>query len=112
MVRTFVRKSERGRTTADNMLAAVRQVKLQNKTIRSTAKDFKIPFRTLTRYCSKMTPDQIEGKEHLSIGYKRNRQLFSTEMERELVEYLKKSADIYYGLSQKAGVPTCHCPWY
>ena len=43
-----------------------------------------------------MTPDQIEGNEQLSIGYQRNRQLFSTEMERELVF---KSADIYYGLS-------------
>lgn len=46
-----------------------------------------------------MKLDQIEGNEQLSVGYKRNRQLFAIEMERELVEYLKKSADIFYGLS-------------
>uniref|UniRef100_A0A667XLM7 HTH CENPB-type domain-containing protein n=1 Tax=Myripristis murdjan TaxID=586833 RepID=A0A667XLM7_9TELE len=99
MVRTYVRKTERGRFAADTVLAAVRQVKLENKSIRSTAKDFNIPFRTLTRYCQKMSPEQIEGKKEVCVGYQKSQQIFSDEVERELVKYLIKSADIYYGLS-------------
>lgn len=48
-----------------------------------------------------MSPDEIEGKKELEVvvGYISNQQMFSGEVERELVEYLTKSADIYYGLS-------------
>jgi len=37
-----------------------------------------------------------------SVGYQRNRQVFTDQQEQLLVEYIKKASDIYFGLSPKA----------
>uniref|UniRef100_A0A3Q2CSW0 BED-type domain-containing protein n=1 Tax=Cyprinodon variegatus TaxID=28743 RepID=A0A3Q2CSW0_CYPVA len=64
--------------------------------------DFNINYRTLARYCKTFTPAEIQG--HTAIpttlaGYKSPRQVFSTEMELHLENYIKRSSDIYFGLS-------------
>lgn len=79
-MRNYKRKSERGKTPPDIMLRAAREVKLNNKSIRSVAKDFGIPDRTLTRFCSKVTVDEIEGHQPIpftNVGYIRIRQVIS-----------------------------------
>lgn len=103
-MRNFKRKSERGKTPPDVMLRAARAVKLQGQSVRSAASDFRIPFNTLRRYCSKFTLDELQaetGMPQTIVGYFKNRQVFTSIEESNLAEYIKKAADIYYGLTPK-----------
>ncbi|XP_063216749.1 uncharacterized protein LOC134542016 [Bacillus rossius redtenbacheri] len=103
-MRTYKRTSNRCQTSQDVVLTAVKKVKLEGKSIRSVAKDFGIPFRSLARYCSKVTEEKLIAPQDtppLTIGYKKLRQVFTNEQENEFADYLKKAADIYYGLSPK-----------
>nr|XP_053647291.1 uncharacterized protein LOC128698911 isoform X2 [Cherax quadricarinatus] len=103
MVRSYKRKTERSSTPADIMFRAAKRVKCEHKSIRGTARDFAIPFRTLARYCKKITDEQLKGEDKamLRVGYAAPRQVLSDDQEKELSTYLKQAADIYYGLSVK-----------
>jgi transposase-like protein len=80
MPRTYKRKTERANTAPDTVLRAVRAVRIENRSIRSVARDFGIPFRSLTRYCSRASEDDIRGISQnptFSIGYKKTHQVSS-----------------------------------
>ena len=103
MVRSYKRKTGRASTPADIMLRAAKRVKCEHNSIRRVARDFGVPFRTLARYCKKITDEQLKGEDEttLRIGYAAHRQVLSDGQEKELSTYLKQAADIYYGLSVK-----------
>ncbi|CAM1331982.1 Uncharacterised protein r2_g4084 [Pycnogonum litorale] len=104
MVRNYKKKTRRGETSGDIILSAVRLVRLQRKIIRATAKEFEINYRTLARYCQKMSQDEIEGTNVIpstSVGYLPNRRIFNEFQEKQLTEYIEKASDIYHGLSPK-----------
>ncbi|CAH2101772.1 unnamed protein product [Euphydryas editha] len=105
-MRTYKRKTNRGSTSKDVIDRACQQVIFDKKSINSTAKQFAIPYKTLQRHVVNMTkkieknPELSKSESTLdSVGYKRNRQIFSDEEELALESYLKKAADIYYGLT-------------
>lgn len=103
MVRTYNRKTEKGKTPLDVMIRAAKEVLINNRSRRSVAKDFGIPDRSLTRFCSKTTIAQLQSRNQtdFSIGYAKPRQIFTLEQEEMLVAYIKKASDVYYGLTPK-----------
>ncbi|XP_043116581.1 uncharacterized protein LOC122360199 [Puntigrus tetrazona] len=105
MVRTYKRKTNRASTAPDTMLKAVRQVLVFKKTIRGAAEEFGINYRTLARYCTKIPREEVEGSvEHPScaVGFIGARQVFSPELEAELVAYVLLASDVYYVLPPRA----------
>uniref|UniRef100_A0A3B4V0L0 HTH CENPB-type domain-containing protein n=1 Tax=Seriola dumerili TaxID=41447 RepID=A0A3B4V0L0_SERDU len=80
------------------MLRAVREVKPLNRTIRATAKEFQINYRTLAKYCNKISPSEVAGDAN-PCQYIKNRLVFSEEQESQLAEYIMMASDIYFGLS-------------
>lgn len=103
MPRNRKRITERGNTPADVIMRAINEVG-PGKSLRSVAKDYNINYRTLTRYYNKVKSQSTnENQITLSkVGYVKVRQIFSDKDEENLVEYLQKCADIYYGLSPHA----------
>ena len=86
------------------MLRAVRYVKSTGEIIRKTAESFGINYKTLSRYIKKFSDKEIKGEDSFpttTVGYIRNRQVFTNAQEIMIVEYLLKASDIYFGSSPK-----------
>lgn len=99
MVRNYMRITERGCVTDDVMERAMKKVLDESHSRRSVSEDFNIPIKTLSRYCDKYK--QNTEIFNNSIGYTKPRQVFSAVEKDELSKYIKKAADIYFGLSPK-----------
>ena len=101
MPRNYRRKSERGIAKPDEMLRAVRHIKSTGESIRKTAESFGINYKTLSRYRKKFSDEEINGEDSFpitTVGYTRNRQVFTDAQEIMIVEYLLKASNIYFGL--------------
>lgn len=105
MVRNFKKKTERGVTPPEVMSSALKRVSQDGKSIRKTAKEFQINYRTLTRYCKKFKLGEDVNDNNnilqISIGYSSPRRVFNEAAEQELVDYILGASNIYFGLSPK-----------
>jgi len=87
------------------MLRAVRNVNINKVSIRKTALEFKINYRTLARYCKKIPEkEQLDTKivtPTVDVGYIKNRMVFNETIESQLESYILRASDIYFDLSPK-----------
>ncbi|CAH2010133.1 unnamed protein product [Acanthoscelides obtectus] len=106
-MRTYKRRTERADTPKDVLERACHLIIFDTKSIDATSKKYNIPYKTLHRYVAKRK-EKLERNPNLtraeltldSVGYIKNRQVFTDEEEEEaFASYLKKVADIYYGLT-------------
>ena len=98
MVRKHKRRTERGKFTAADLQDAARKVNEDKRSIRSVAKEAGISHVTLNRYIKK----HRDGIPSSIPSYNTEcKQLFSEAQESELESYIKRAADIYFGLSPK-----------
>lgn len=72
-MRTYKKKTQRGKTPPDVMLRAVRAVKKEKRSLSQTSRDFEIPIMTLRRYCNKFSEDEINAADitvpTTTVGY-------------------------------------------
>ena len=93
-------KRKIGNSDSESMAAAVRKVIDEGMSIRSTCKAYDIKFSTLRRYVKKA--NAAEDKELMTYAPNYNcRQVFTTNEEILLQDYLIKAAKIQYGLTRK-----------
>lgn len=105
-MRTYKRKTDKGNIPKSVIELACKEVILEGKSIRSSALKYNIPYKTLHRYVTKLKAaeedsSQISNIQLTHVGYNKTRQILSGTKEIALVEYIKKAADIYYGLTPK-----------
>uniref|UniRef100_A0A6P7F2K4 Uncharacterized protein LOC114325922 n=1 Tax=Diabrotica virgifera virgifera TaxID=50390 RepID=A0A6P7F2K4_DIAVI len=99
-MRTYQRKSDKGKTALDIMQRAVSTVLNNGRSVNSVAKDFLIPQKTLHRHVVKARSNGGNVKLE-RVGYFNGQNIFSEEQETLLANYLKQASDIYYGLTPK-----------
>ena len=98
MVRKYKRRTEKLKFTAADLQDAARKVNEDKRSICSVAKEAGICHVTLNRYIKKHR-DSIPSS--IPSYNTESKQVFSEAQESELESYIKKAADIYFGLSRK-----------
>lgn len=98
MPRDRKRTTERGVPLLILSLAAA-VVSNDGRTVRSVAKQYSICHTTLYRFIKKR--ERLSPGEEMRTGYWTPRRVFSVQQEDSLAEYLKRAADLFYGLSTK-----------
>lgn len=96
-MRHHVRKTNRAAYSREQMQLAVASVMESGLSVRQSAHLHDVSYKTLGRY---VKLKQVKG-DTLHVGYKSVRQVFSVKMEQLLVDYVKKEAQIYHGLTPK-----------
>lgn len=100
-MRNYIKKTNRGTVPKANMDAAAEEVISNSISLRKAANAYNCNFMTLQRYVKKLKEVKEMGGNpiDIKIGYVKSRQIFSENQEQELVDYLKQSAKIFFGLS-------------
>jgi hypothetical protein len=85
----------------EKMMEAAEEVIAHSRSCRSVAKEFSICHVTLMRFIRKRRHSEdahADVRPTFTVGYKRNRQVFSDAQEAKLVDYLDRASAIYFGL--------------
>ncbi|KAE9521524.1 hypothetical protein AGLY_018080 [Aphis glycines] len=106
MPRHYIRKTNRG-FTAELIKAAADEVIIENKSVRSTAKKYNLCHVSLSRYVAKFKTSMNNDEVSIpNVGYKGPKPIqglhpFSVDQEQILSQYIKNSADMYFGLTPR-----------
>lgn len=102
-MRNYVRKTDRGNYHKDQLLAALKEIKVNGQKLRPTAKKYGLNYQTLARHCKLYTSDELANENFIlkATGYNIDKTVFSEEIELELLQYILRASDIYHGLSPK-----------
>ena len=98
MVRNYIRKTNRSSTPHDLIRHGVSDILFGGRSIRSVASEIGMNVMTLCRYVKEA---KTSGPRDFNIGYKSPHQVFTTEQENILTEYIIKAANIFFGLSPR-----------
>ncbi len=99
MPRVRVRKTDRGLIQPDIYERAFLDISVRNISLRAAAESHGICHVTLFRYCRRRAETSREKTR--PPGYRSHSKVFSVDQERKLQAYIKRAADIYFGLSPK-----------
>ena len=96
MPRNRVRTTDRGKIPQEVMEAAAEEVINRGLSVRSVAKVHGICHVSLHRFCVKK-----RRNDNPTVGYHPHNRVFNENQENILADYVKKCADLYYGLSTR-----------
>jgi hypothetical protein len=101
MPRNRVKVTNRGTTSESTMQKAALLCLDEHMSERSVAKQFNICHVTLNRYIKKFKLHRETGGCLPAIGYRPHNKIFDDFQEKQFVEYVNISADMYFGLNLK-----------
>ncbi|XP_060846584.1 uncharacterized protein LOC132926267 [Rhopalosiphum padi] len=101
MPRNRVKATNRGTTSESTMQKAALLCLDEHMSERSVAKQFNICHVSLNRYIKKFKLHRETGGCLPAIGYRSHNKIFDDFQEKQFAEYVKISADMYFGLNLK-----------
>lgn len=100
MQRNRKKTTNRGTTSESTMLKAALLCLDENMSQRSVAEDLNICHVSLNRYIKKFKLHRETGCP-ITFGYQPHNKIFNDFQEKQLADYIKNSADMYFGLNPK-----------
>ncbi len=97
MVRHYQRKTDRSNAPKEALRAAAEAVLDGGLSLRKSATLNGVNYRTLARFVSIFEKNRTA--ENITIGYAKPRQILNDDIERDMVEYAKKAAVIFHGIT-------------
>ena len=97
MVRHYQRKTNRGNAPKEALRAAAEAHLDGGLSLRKSATLNGVNYRTLARFVSLFEKNRTA--ENITIGYMKSRQVLNDDIERDMVEYAKKAAVIFHGIT-------------
>lgn len=95
---TYKKKTCREQPAIDNIKEAVKEVIEKKQSLRATAEKWNISKTSLSRYVSQI--DKLPGADFKYTSKHTSNQIFTTDEEQMLVDYILTSSQMHYGLSK------------